>query len=88
MKMQEKKRMVTIYGSGECTFCKEAKKLCEKYSIPHEYKDTTYKTNLEELKSLRGDDIDRCPYIYEGTEYIGSYQDLLYEAKILLRWVR
>ena len=64
--------MITIYGHNRCVWCKEAKKLAERYSLEYEWKDTDNQENLNELK-IKFPSVKTVPQIWWDDRYIGGY---------------
>lgn len=72
--------MITIYGKDNCTFCEQAKTLCESKGVEFEYlslgvdfeRDDFIKMMEEEYSVLPR----TMPQIVEGVCYIGSFDSL------------
>jgi len=75
--------MVKIYGKANCAWCKEAKKLVERYSIPYEYIDVGYTDGMKELMEIFPD-AKTVPQIWWHGRHIGGYQEFVQEIESTL----
>lgn len=69
-----------IYGADWCFWCKEAKKVAEKYNITYEYKDIENPETYAELFDKVGE-ISGIPKIFMHDKLIGGYNDFLSEIE-------
>lgn len=71
--------MIKIYGKANCLWCKDAKKLAERYGLEHEYIDVGYTDGLRELMELLPD-AKTVPQIWWHDRYVGGYQEFLHDV--------
>jgi glutaredoxin len=71
----------TIYGTKDCHYCKEAKKLLELKGFPCNYMDAPSSLFFQETFVKKG--IRKVPQIFvseeAGERYIGGYEELVKE---------
>lgn len=71
---------VKIYGTPQCSFCTQAKQLCEQNNVEYDYKTVGHELTVEQLQEMVGKPIKTVPQIFitEGgfSEYIGGYNEL------------
>ena len=75
-KIFKRKDMITIYGKTRCSFCTQAKNLCEQKGLDYEYKllDADY-TSEEFFELFPG--ARTFPQIIMNEEKIGGYAGLV-----------
>lgn len=75
-KIFKRKDMITIYGKTRCSFCTQAKNLCEQKGLDYEYKmlDADY-TSEEFFETFPG--ARTFPQIIYHGEKIGGYAGLI-----------
>ena len=75
---------VTIYGKPGCSYCEQAKTLCENKGIQYEYLTVGTDIQLEQLFERCGGPVRSVPQIFINSdgfsEYVGGYNQL--KAKI------
>ena len=73
---RKEKNMITIYGKSRCSFCTQAKNLCEQKGLDYEYKmlDADY-TSDEFFETFPG--ARTFPQIIMSGEKIGGYAGLV-----------
>lgn len=65
---------VKIYGTSWCTFCQQAKSLCESKSLSYEYIDVDDTSNLRDLEQKIGQKVKSVPQIFIDDKFIpGGY---------------
>ena len=67
---------VTIYGSKTCTWCEQAKQLCNRTFVSYDYIDLTAEGNEQLLHEFKGKGYTTVPQIFEGERHIGGFQEL------------
>ena len=68
--------MYRVYGKPSCPFCVRAKEELDKRDLPYEYVDVRFDRNaLDLMKSIGARTV---PQIFEGSEHIGGYDDLMF----------
>lgn len=71
---------VQIYGAPQCSFCTQAKTLCEQNNVEYNYKSLGSDLTVEQLQEMVGKPVRTIPQIFitEGgfTEYVGGYNEL------------
>lgn len=68
---------IEIYGAEWCSFCKQAKSLCESKSVPFEYIDVDDTANLRALESRLGFKAKTVPQIFiDGALLAGGFTGL------------
>lgn len=71
----------TIYGTNDCYFCKQAKKLLEAKGLPCNYMDAPSSLYFQTEFVAKG--IRKVPQIFvteeAGERHIGGYEDLVKE---------
>jgi glutaredoxin len=72
--------MIKIYGKVNCSWCRDAKDLVERYSLPYEYIDVGYTDGMKELKNLLPD-VKTVPQIWWHDKHIGGYQEFVKEVE-------
>jgi glutaredoxin len=72
--------MIKIFGKVNCAWCKDAKKLAEKYNLSYDYIDVGYTEGLKELTSLLPE-AKTVPQIWWHDRHIGGYQEFLKEIE-------
>lgn len=72
--------MITIYGKDNCTYCDQAKRLCEQKGVDFEYKSLGVHFERDEFISYmikeHGVIVRTMPQIVHDGDYIGGYQEL------------
>lgn len=72
--------MITIYGKDNCTFCDQAKRLCEQLETPFEYKtlgvDFERDAFIEKMNKDFGIIPRTMPQIVQEGVYIGGFKEL------------
>lgn len=71
--------MLTIYGSKTCTWCEQAKQLCNRKMVAFEYVDLTAPGNEDQLRAFKEQGFSTVPQIFEDGRLIGGFQDLVKE---------
>ena len=71
--------MLTIFGSKTCTWCEQAKQLCNRKMVAFEYVDLTAPGNEDQLAEFKAKGFSTVPQIFEGERHIGGFQDLAKE---------
>lgn len=70
-----------IYGTPSCSFCVQAKNLCEQKGANYTYESINSKEEMEALQEKIGRPVRTVPQVFmmsEGfAEYIGGYDELL-----------
>lgn len=67
---------VDIYGTSNCSYCDQAKQLCENNSLPYSF------TNIEDDKEKMFELFDMIgpfktvPQIFVDDEYVGGFKEL------------
>ncbi len=61
--------MIEIYGTPNCTFCKQAVTLCEERNIDYTYTSVT-RENFHEIESRIGHGFKTVPQIFIDDRYI------------------
>lgn len=74
--------MITIYGTSQCSSCKSAIHLAERYGLDFIFKDVGRNAFFEELKS-KNVDMTIVPHIWWGDRYVGTYKDFLDESFVV-----
>lgn len=72
--------MIKIYGKANCPWCKDAKKLADKYGLEYEYIDVGYTDGLRELTQLLPE-AKTVPQIWWHDRYVGGYQEFLLDIE-------
>lgn len=68
--------MITIFGTPNCGYCREAKALCDRKGLKYNYVDITVENvDFSELENLTGKKVKTVPQIFNGQEYIGGYKE-------------
>lgn len=71
---------IIIYGTPTCSFCAEAKRLCEDKGANYTYESINSREEMEALQEKIGRPVRTVPQIFmmsEGfAEYIGGYDEL------------
>jgi len=62
--------MIEIYGTEQCTYCKQAVLLCESKAIQYEYTDVRAGSNLQLLEERVGTKVKTVPQIFKDGQYI------------------
>lgn len=72
--------MITIYGKENCTFCEQAKALCESKRVEFEYLSLGVDFEREDLIKTMEEEYNvlprTMPQIVEGVYYIGGFDSL------------
>jgi glutaredoxin 3 len=72
----------TIYGTQDCHYCKEAKKLLDLKGLPYSYMDAPSSLFFQETFVKKG--IRKVPQIFiseeSGERHIGGYEELVKEV--------
>lgn len=71
--------MLTIYGSKTCTWCEQAKQLCNRKMVAFEYVDLTAEGNEDQLKAFKEQGFSTVPQIFDDSRLVGGFQDLVKE---------
>jgi glutaredoxin len=69
--------MVVIYGKDNCTFCEQAKKLCEMKGVSFQYKKVGVDLTREQLMDICPVPVRSVPQIFINDEYVGGYPELV-----------
>lgn len=68
--------MITIYSKPNCTFCEQAKSLCESKGFAYKMLKLDEDYTREELMERCPVPVRSVPQIFTGGEYIGGFTDL------------
>lgn len=72
--------MITIYGKENCTFCDQAKTLCEMKGVEFEYKqlgvDFERDEFIQEMSEIYAVIPRTMPQIIQDSAYIGGFKEL------------
>lgn len=67
---------VVIYSKHDCSFCIQAKLVCEGLELDHEYIDIQHHgISREKLNELAGKIVTTVPQIFVNGSHIGGYDD-------------
>lgn len=61
---------VEIYGTSWCTFCTQAKQLCEDLSIDYAYVDVDDTPKLRQLEERIGEKVKSIPQVFIDGKFI------------------
>lgn len=68
--------LIEIYGTTNCTFCKQAVELCKAADLLYKYTDlVTYPEALEELEQKIGR-FKTVPQIFINGDHVGGFSEL------------
>lgn len=71
--------IITIYGTVRCKFCKYAVALAEEKGLPYHYVDIDMNPTAKQF--LKDEGYVTVPQIYEGSKFIGGYQEFAARVK-------
>jgi len=69
--------MYTIYGSDNCTYCDQAKRLLDLKGLPYEYVDAP--SSLYFQKEFVEKGIRKVPQIFHHDNHVGGFEELMKE---------
>lgn len=67
--------MITIYGKDNCTFCEQAKRLCDMKGLTYEYKKVGVDLTKEQLEEICPVPVRTVPQIFIDGTYVGGFQE-------------
>lgn len=68
--------MITIYSKPNCTFCEQAKVLCETKGLEYKMMKLDVDYTKEELLEKCPVPVRSVPQIFDGNDYVGGFTDL------------
>lgn len=71
--------MITIYGTSQCGFCKQAATLARQHSLQYEYKNIEFSANYKELRQ-KNVDMSKIPHIWWNDRYVGTFSEFADEV--------
>ncbi len=67
---------VTIYGTPTCTYCNQAKALCNRFNYEYEYIDILTDPQIKkDLEALVGSEVRTVPQIVVDGKHVGGFND-------------
>lgn len=73
--------MITIYGTSNCMWCKEAVKLAESRKLPYVYKGIDDNLELYEELKAKAPDVKKVPQIWWDDRHVGGFTALAAEIE-------
>lgn len=77
-------KRITIFGREGCGYCRRAKELCEIKGREYRYVDIEKEgISKADLEKTVGRPVETVPQIFEGTDYVGGFDQLNQHLKAL-----
>lgn len=75
--MQRLSKVIEIYGTSACQYCKDAQLLCVARNQDYKYRQVDVDLDsLTELEKRLGQRVRQVPQIFMNGEYVGGYTEL------------